>query len=94
MWLMRKIVGCVRQKSRTSYHNPLAWKVLEKVIIVWYELPNSANVPYLVQDNMIRHAMRRVFESPRRLDARYDVRAVQKYLFVGKTWGTKVRTSS
>ena len=31
---------------------------------------------YLIQDNMIRRAMRRAPESARRLDARYDVWAV------------------
>jgi hypothetical protein len=39
---------------------------------------------YLVKDNMVRRAMRRIFESASRLDARYDIRAIFKKRIVGE----------
>jgi hypothetical protein len=63
----------------------LTWKVLEKIIIYMALVQNQNRrifvTVYLVQDNMNRRAMRRAFESARRFDARYDVRAVENIMF-------------
>ena len=44
--------------------------------LYYYHGVSPPNIGYLVQDNMIRRSMRRIFESARRLDARYDIWAV------------------
>ena len=85
-------MSLARQESNISYSNLLR-SILEKVVVVWREFPKSAKVRYLVQDNMIRRAMRRILKSARRLDRRYDCQDPGCLKIAGEMWSTKIRTS-